>query len=988
MMLEPGHEFDHYQIIRKLGEGGMGEVYLARDQKLNREVAIKTLRSDVFGQVERQQRFEREARTAAQINHANVTSIYDISHTTIDGQDVSYIAMEYVQGKRLFDYLTKDADMKVIIAVAEGIAAGLAAAHKLNIVHRDIKADNILIDDDGNPKILDFGLAKPIDQVQLGDEGDATNTVSQELTRAGKIVGTVSYMSPEQAKGDRVDSRSDIFSFGILLYRMVTRELPFSGDTNVSTLAKILEAQPDPPSTRNKNIPPELERIINKCLRKDANDRYQDTRDLVVDLRNLRRQFDSGVSDSVSGVSDAARVRVYSMKFSNWKVLVGVVAVLIIAAVGYRLWQGSNSVMTVAANQNTLAVLSFENKTGDASLDWLETGLPEILVTDLAQNNALSVISRERVIDRLPRDKRDNHTLQDCMKAAGTIGAGTALSGSYYKMGNKIRIDARMEDINTGKILLGEKVVGDDPFSLVDSLTAKIAKSMHAEEGESRSAGVSSLTSSSPEAYKAYIEGMNAFSASLMQEAEKKFRQAIQIDSTFAMAYMRIGMAKNFEGRQQEGIPYFRKAKQFEHKLPPRERLLLDTYADIWLNNDFDDAFARMRVFVETYPNDKEGRAIYALLINVFQKDTVAAYAQLDSSLAIDPFFQLALSLYTEVASSNGDYDKAIYYAKKIKEYHPKSPEGYSLLGQYYAHEGRVDDAIEQYSQLAEKFPDDPGSLTSLCNLYVQKRDFVKARDYLDQFRKRHSDDPVHMRTYYRMLADLENWKGHFHAGIDYYHKALQQSLSINDSIRIQSDYQTIMAFYHRFKMDDSAMYYAQQSYRFASGLRRLNYPLSIVAIRPEAAAEAKPIFESAVEDFRKRLPSDMWPLTDKVSELFHSELEHDTAAMIDAYSGLIKYQTGDQLGSKREMAELMVNSGHFKEAKPVLEEILAAGTSGSSAYSYIESLYYLGLTNEGLGDKEKAIELYREVLSYWKDADIEVEPLAESRKHLKQLTS
>jgi len=198
----------------------------------------------------------------------------------------------------------KTPDITVVLRLAEKIAAGLTAAHKLGIVHRDIKPDNILVTEDGEPKILDFGLAKPAASDPESSLNDSTDTISRELTKAGKILGTVGYMSPEQARGDTIDTRSDIFSFGVMLYRLTSGTMPFDGGSQVGTLAKILEAQHDSVRTKNENVPQELERIIDKCLRKDANDRYQDTRDLVVDLRNLRRQFDSGVTDLLSGMVD------------------------------------------------------------------------------------------------------------------------------------------------------------------------------------------------------------------------------------------------------------------------------------------------------------------------------------------------------------------------------------------------------------------------------------------------------------------------------------------------------------------------------------------------------------------------------------------------------------------------------------------------------------------------------------------------------------
>ena len=317
-MFEVGYKFAHFEILSKIGEGGMGEVYLAKDLKLNRQVAIKVLHQESFDEKERKDRFIREAQTAAQINHPNVMGIFDIGTAEIDGKEFCYIVSEYISGRRLTDIINKsDHDLKELVQIAEKVAAGLAAAHRLNIVHRDIKADNIMIEESGEPKILDFGLAKAVQGMFFDKESETTKTLSQELTKAGKILGTVSYMSPEQARGDKVDIRSDIFSFGILLYRMVTGEFPFEGSTQVSTLAKILESNPEPPSARNENIPPELERIIDKCLRKDVADRYQGASDLVVDLRSVRRQYDSGVTEPVSSISgpDKKSVKVKGFKF-------------------------------------------------------------------------------------------------------------------------------------------------------------------------------------------------------------------------------------------------------------------------------------------------------------------------------------------------------------------------------------------------------------------------------------------------------------------------------------------------------------------------------------------------------------------------------------------------------------------------------------------------------------------------------------------------
>jgi serine/threonine protein kinase len=517
-MLEIGQSLAQFKILKLLGEGGMGMVYLAEDTKLNRKVALKVLLSETFDNPEHQNRFNREAKTAAQISHGNIMGIYDIN-TIVDpdtNREICYIVMEYVPGLSLNKYVSNtNLDLSDVVKLAEKISSGLSAAHRLNIVHRDIKAENIIVDEFGEPKILDFGLAKPVTSVIQFEDDDSTKSIETDITRAGKIIGTVSYMSPEQARGEAVDSRSDIFSFGILLYRLVTGELPFSAPTQVSTLAKILESKHGSPRKLKDNIPSELERIIDKCLQKKPDDRYQDTRDLVVDLRNLRKQYDSGMTDSmtVEYSKQQSKEQNYIVRLSGKKsILYSIIAFFaIIILWKYSGDSSSFKSSSVVAQEYAIAILGFENKTGDEELNWLETGLPEILLTDLSQTNQARVISRERIIDCLPPDKRINHTFEECVDAASDLGAVNLLSGSFYKLGDKLRIDARLEEIATGKILVALKVVGDDPFKLVDSLTQKIISTLNFTQGVGNDLDVATFVSDSPVAYKHYMQGIDYF---------------------------------------------------------------------------------------------------------------------------------------------------------------------------------------------------------------------------------------------------------------------------------------------------------------------------------------------------------------------------------------------------------------------------------------------------------------------------------------------
>jgi len=992
-MLEENQTFAHFKIIKKLGAGGMGEVYLAEDSKLNRKVALKVLLADYFDNPEHLERFNREARTAAQISHPNVMSIYDIGSATDEasGREIRYIVMEYLEGDQLSSYLqTKTPDMAIVVRLAEKIASGLAAAHRLNIVHRDIKAENIIIDNSGEPKILDFGLAKPLDSFLAGGAKNGTQTVSQELTRAGKIMGTVSYMSPEQAKGETVDIRSDIFSFGVLLYRMTTGEMPFSGPSKVSTLAKILESRHESPRSKNENMPPELERLIDKCLQKNPDDRYQDTRDLVVDLRNLRRQYDSGVTDSITGVTQqatATRTTVYKM---GGKQLVAMAAIVIVgvAAVLYFLNRGDSPGSSgVVASENSLAVLGFENKTGDEELDWLETGLPEIMLTDLAQSDAIELISRERILDCF--DDRDTvHSHEEYVKAARSLGAVSLLSGAFYKFGESLRIDARLEDLATGKIILAEKVVGDSPFQMVDSLTAKIAASLDINESMSSDRSVATLTSSSPEAYKLYLAGLDKFGKELYDDAISELEKAVAIDTNFALAYLRIGMAYQFQGRPQQGKPYIAQANEKRDNLPVREKSVVDIYSNVWLFENFDEAFVKIKTFVSNYPDDKELRTIYALFLDLFIRDTVQTFAQFDTVLRIDPQYQLAISQYASRCQQNGNYEKAMTLVDQLLTFHPDSPTGYRLKTGLYVREGKYDDAIQMQEKLLEIFPDDADAFETLSDLHIRNREFDKARQWADRIKEKYGDDSYRMFTYYISLANLENWNGRFLKSKEYRLLGLNEALETRDSAYITAAYNNVSGHLFRMGYADSSMHYARKGFKWASDVQKLNFPLSIVSKFPNMADIVRPVFAKALESFKARIPSEYWAVTDAATKIFNARCDADTAAIIKGLEELADLQPLSSTDGRRTMAYLMIETGRFDEGLGLLQEIHTDPNESLNAYRYNSESYYLGRALEGLGNEQEAIEHYEAVLQFWGNPDLEIDRIEDTRRRLIKLTT
>jgi serine/threonine protein kinase len=351
----------HYRLIEKIGEGGMGVVYRAEDTKLRRQVALKVLPPELVANEERRLRFLREARTAAAVNHPNIAHVYEID----EAAGVVFITMELVEGKTLRKQMGgKALPMKDAVRIATEIAEALAEAHKARVIHRDLKPDNVIVASSGHAKILDFGLAKLHEDRDEARRSELshTETISGETTREGKVLGTPAYMSPEQARGKPVDSRSDLFAFGTTLYEMATGRSPFKGRTTTDTLSAIIRDEAIPASQINAEVPPEMERIVGKCLQKEPGQRYQHTDELVVDLRHLKRTTDSGVQRIQTPSGPISTQRVPQHRRLRVAVLTGVAAILIAAGIAWW-WEAFRTPGGLQRGDRVI-VAGFEDRAG------------------------------------------------------------------------------------------------------------------------------------------------------------------------------------------------------------------------------------------------------------------------------------------------------------------------------------------------------------------------------------------------------------------------------------------------------------------------------------------------------------------------------------------------------------------------------------------------------------------------------------------------